>query len=100
VAVAVGGVVAVVVVAAGGAFAAGAVAAAPVEAGPNAFTPPWPLQAPVRVAPLKDVPSLHVAVTGAAFWAKAGIASKTTVADESRNARTGDLRIGPYDDRA
>ena len=37
----------------------------------NASTPPWPLQAPLRFVPLKFVPSLHVAVTGAdaELWA-------------------------------
>ena len=35
-------------------------------------TPPWPPQAPLRVVPLKEVPSLQVAVTVAGAWASAG----------------------------
>ena len=34
-------------------------------------TPPWPLQAPFKVAPLKGVPSLQTALTGAAAGAAA-----------------------------
>jgi hypothetical protein len=58
---------------AAGAVAAGAVDAVPVWAGvalglsdeavPHVLTPPWPRQAPDRVAPENADPSLHVAVT-------------------------------------
>ena len=52
---------------AGVAGAAGAGAAAGAAAGVAAAaflsTPPWPRQAPFKVAPLKAVPSLHVALT-------------------------------------
>jgi hypothetical protein len=51
---------------------AGVVAAGAV---PQLCTPPWPRQAPLRVVPLKDEPSLHVAVTGAGVWAN--VASAT-----------------------
>lgn len=40
------------------------VALAGAVASVNAFTPPWPRHAPLRLVPLKLVPSLQVAVTG------------------------------------
>ena len=39
------------------------------SAAPQASTPPWPRQAPKRFAPVKDVPSLQVAVTVPVFCA-------------------------------
>ena len=49
------------------------------SAAPHDCTPPWPRQAPARLAPLKGVPSLQVAVTipvpcaWAAFLAEVGV---------------------------
>ena len=66
------------VVAAGGCVAdpadgvgAGAMAAGAVPPVSQLCTPPWPRQAPLRVLPLNEDPSLHGAVTVA--WAKTGL---------------------------
>ena len=51
---------------------------------PQVCTPPWPRQAPLRVVPLKAVPSLQVAVTGAC--AKVGaVRPKRTIREIANN---------------
>jgi hypothetical protein len=60
---------------------------APVTAEPQDLTPPWPLHAPDRVAPLNAVPSLQVAVAVAAVCALltlAGIRSARAKNPESK----------------
>jgi hypothetical protein len=62
---------------------------------PQVCTPPWPRQAPLRVVPLKAVPSLQVAVTGA--WAKIGAARPKETNREIANSRF--IISCPYDSR-
>jgi len=63
---------------------AGVVAAGAV---PQLCTPPCPRQAPLRVVPLKDEPSLHVAVTDAGVWANVASAKPEQAIREAAISR-------------
>jgi hypothetical protein len=54
---------------------------------PQLCTPPWPRQAPLRVVPLKDEPSLHVAVTDAGVWANVASAKPEQAIREAAISR-------------